>query len=196
MKISRQKAIEIGMRFITTHLANTYEEIQMAGLVRLEKKAISHLDLIVLPTDAATFLARTDILFIRGDVRQSQYAAYWTSVRRFIIYEELHIDIHLADKHNWGFKMWYHTDRYVGADSALRTLTVPPSPYTLLNDNIFMGDKKVSIPDERAMFVLIGKQYMFPRNRMMTDYDTGIIPMSPETAVYVENTVPVQTSMF
>lgn len=156
------------------------KQIELAGSLRRGKPDVGDVEIVALPQDAPSMLARLDKLVAAGSIHKARYSdgkTRWGQKYRGLIIDGLRVEVFLADVHNWGFILWLRTGPGDANEWVMRQCLYQRAPYRAVEGywrvTLEGGEPgpKIHVPDEKEMFRLLGiKILISPGSRRLETY--------------------------
>jgi DNA polymerase/3'-5' exonuclease PolX len=149
-----------------TELKDLCAQIEIAGSVRRGKPFVGDVEIVARPTRKAALLARLDQMVMSGTIRRATYGfkattKWWDDQRGFVV-DGMTVNLFIADEHNWGYMYWLRTGPGEANTAVMSMLKRYQAPYGVHDDYWWAGDKKISVPDEKTLFRLLGAPSITP----------------------------------
>jgi len=192
-------------------LEDLCDRIVIAGSMRRGKEDVGDVEIVALPHRAPELLARLDALVAAGVITKARYGAgatRWGVKYRGLMFEGLRIEVFLADQHNEGYILWLRTGPGDANQYVMQECIRQSAPYRAEGgywrvkgdgDNPEPEAKRISVPDEKEMFRLLGMAWVAPAERTLAMYRQMMRNVSwaqQVTFVPDEPLVSVQSTMF
>lgn len=187
--------------FVRDQLADVCERIEIAGSLRRKKPDVGDVEIVVLPKDAPTLLARLDYMVATAVVSKAVYSDRtnrWGEKYRGLTYDGVRIEVFLADVHNWGYIYWLRTGPGDANTWVMQQCSYRKAPYRAEGGYWKIDGQKIHVPDEREMFRLLGVDYVpTPESRSMALYERVMRwTWADELTLVDEPNKPTQSVMF
>lgn len=149
------------------------ERIEVAGSVRRQKPEVKDVELVVLPKksfDAAMLmLVERNTFYWAAYEDKNGKTGYRKGPRYFgIVHKRMRVEVFTADRDNLGFIMWLRTGPADSNASVMRA--VKDAPFRFEGGYGWLGNAKLALPDEAALFALLGLPFLEPDNREFREY--------------------------
>jgi DNA polymerase/3'-5' exonuclease PolX len=186
----------------TAWLSDVCTIVTVAGSIRREAPSVKDIEIVALPGDLARYNARLDKLVHSG---QAARGRVWGDKYRPLIVAGVKIDLFAADPHNYGYILWLRTGPGGANTYAMRQLQ--HRAHIRCRDGYVYDawpgrddERRLSVPDEHAMFALWRLPYMPPSQRSEDAYRRAAarraLPYGARIPAPVDNAPPTQTSLF
>jgi DNA polymerase/3'-5' exonuclease PolX len=160
-------------------LADLCEQGVVAGSIRRWVRYVKDAEIVVLPKNAPTLLARLDSWLIAGQVKKALYnnsGERWGTKYRGLIYKGLRVEIFIGDSDNFGYLLWLRTGPSEANKYVMQQCIYQAAPYRAEGGYWWKDGRKLSIPDEPEMFRLLGMMPILPHLRSIDAYHKFMSP--------------------
>lgn len=167
-------------------------QVQIAGSLRRGKALVGDVEIVAVPHQAGTVLARLDNWVMSKRITKALYGkeTRWGQKYRGFVYEGVRFELFLADAHNFGYIYWLRTGPGESNHLVMQLLKWKAAPYSPDGGYWWQDGRKISVPDEAELFRLLGMQHVVPvGNRSEYIYRTFMTGRWV-TPVFVEETAP------
>lgn len=174
------------------------KRVQVCGSVLREKPYCGDAEVVVIPRNTRSLLARLDKLVHAGQLEKAIYGYYKSedSVAKKPMYrwgekyrgvslpgtDGFKIEIFLANEHNWGYITWLRTGP--GDANQYIMSRLMQSPFRFREGYGEYNGRRVSLPDETDLFKALGMPYISPWDRSVENYFYA--PKTPQTPQWYE----------
>lgn len=161
---------EAATRRLIALLVDTCARIEIAGSIRRGRPVVKDAELVVEPVHLPTFLARVDRLVVERQISKADITTRpaWGSKYRKLMYHGLKVDLFITDHHSFGYQYWLRTGPAEANEWIMRQLYGRALAFR--EGAGWHGGKRVSLPDEHALFRALGMPYQSPKWRTVERY--------------------------
>ncbi len=182
-------------------LGDVCKDIQVAGSVRRGKAMVGDIEIVALPKHKHDLHSKLETMLHRGTISKAFYGISntnrWGEKYKGMMYKGFKVEVFSADEHNWGYVYWLRTGPAESNAWVMQRLLVGKSPYRPNEGYFWVKDKKVSVPDEKEMFRLLGMPFVEPPSRTLDRYEQGMRWFKPADKLqFVVDNTPKQNGLF
>ena len=164
---------------VVEQLRDLCDRIEPAGSLRRGRATVGDVEIVALPTFAPALLARLDTWVAVGKIHQAHYPhntlRWGGKYRGFVLRGKpsVRFELFLADADNWGYQFWLRTGPGDANHYVMSRLA--SAPYKPRDGYWWIGDTRLRVADEDALFRLLGLPFIPPEQRRIEVYQRGMV---------------------
>lgn len=150
------------------------EKIEIAGSIRRKADTVKDAEVVILPLPGGGWRRRLDELVAAGEISKALYgekqSPRWGEKYRGLVFQGLRVEVFAAEADSWGYQLWLRTGPGDANQFIMAWLKWRKAPVQAKEGAWWHGTRRLCIPDEAAMFRLLGMPYIRPGFRCVPVY--------------------------